>query len=59
MFSSYILCTNFASFVNFNKKKSTPCLLCSFSTKAFKKITFNYGFQYTTWEEKTQQTHQQ
>lgn len=49
MFSSYMLCTNFASFVNFNKKvHSMP-----FATKAFKRLVLIMGFNIQRGKEKT------
>lgn len=51
MFSNYLLRTNFISFVNFNKK-SIPCLLCSSSTKAFKRLVLIMGFNIQCEEKK-------
>lgn len=52
MFSNYLLRTNFISFVNFNKK-SIPGLLCSSSTKAFKRLVLIMGFNVKCDEKKT------
>lgn len=53
MFSSYMLCIQILLLLLILIKKSTPCLLCSFSTKAFKRLVLIMGFNIQRGKKKT------